>query len=135
MPILFDNFLVFSNFFQCRFWEYQGGIGKNWHKSGKIWLPPPPPPPPPPPSLAPACIFASPSHYSYFVSLSPYYLAKPLFVCPSPYLLVPAPIRWPQPIFASPSPYSLARAPINKPEPLFLSINPFSYFVSISPYY
>ena len=41
MPILFDNFLVFSDFFQCRFWEFQGGIGKNWHKSEKVCPPPP----------------------------------------------------------------------------------------------
>ena len=40
MPILFDHFLVFSDFFQCRFWEFQGGIGKNWHESEKIGLPP-----------------------------------------------------------------------------------------------
>ena len=26
---------IFSDFFRCRFWEFQGGIGKNRHKSEK----------------------------------------------------------------------------------------------------
>ena len=45
MLILFNHFLVFSDFFrfsQCRFWEFQGGsekIGINRKKSG---CPPPP---------------------------------------------------------------------------------------------
>ena len=41
MPILFDHFL---RFLPMPILGIPGGIGKNWHKSEKIGLPPPPPP-------------------------------------------------------------------------------------------